>query len=578
MHLQTPSSSTSVKSIKKSFKKSTFIGIISITIFLFLTIVIPTELISDQDQSPLVESIERGSQNERKVEVDASHNSYLRNNALLNETHVASSSQVSQNESKSSDDPDKEIESGKEKTLDDVSMNEGNNDPRHGEKVISNNDLPDGDEKVKEAFVEHISKGVTPQDNLSKEEVRSTDNQHYRSDAIQIENDSKYPFTFAGCLMVKDDNQILPEWLAYHYTVMPLRHLIIGVDPMSYTQVERVVEKFQSIGMKIMLLTGNEYWQDGRWFSIKLKNFDPKNHTTAHAHNIATHRQGKFFDRCFRILGRQGFSHTMILDTDEFFTYNQEWKIEPEGTGNPELTSKVPKHVGRQNETLAHWIDSGIDPLFSKIHTDEHEGCMVIPRVLVSPEESPPGKTEMYLEDGFNASYYQTVLYQSRGVHKFQGMQFGKALLNMKQYKYNPCANPHLPFNACFSYGSQRAKPNLPWEYSIIVHHIIGSYELFTSLNPFRVRHDFDVRKDLILEHGSVEDVSKAGWVREFIKLVGKEKALELTQLQRIEASMEDAMITEKLRNKETVDLPYEWDEPKAEPHHEDEWQKFKFD
>ena len=73
-------------------------------------------------------------------------------------------------------------------------------------------------------------------------------------------------------------------------------------------------------------------------------------------------------------------------------------------------------------------------------------------------------------------------------------------------------------------------------------------------------------------------DNSKAGWLKEFIELVGKEKALELTQLERIEASLEDAIITERLRNNETVDFVYEWSDPKPEPRSVDEWKAIKFE
>jgi len=53
-------------------------------------------------------------------------------------------------------------------------------------------------------------------------------------DAMPILPDS-FSFPFSACLIIKDDNIILPEWMAYHYTILPLRRLIVGVDVMSYT-------------------------------------------------------------------------------------------------------------------------------------------------------------------------------------------------------------------------------------------------------------------------------------------------------------------------------------------------------
>ena len=42
--------------------------------------------------------------------------------------------------------------------------------------------------------------------------------------------------SWSACLLLKDNNIILPEWLAYHYTVLPLRRLIVAVDPSSKTR------------------------------------------------------------------------------------------------------------------------------------------------------------------------------------------------------------------------------------------------------------------------------------------------------------------------------------------------------
>jgi len=42
----------------------------------------------------------------------------------------------------------------------------------------------------------------------------------------------------AGCLMVKEDNRIVPEWIAYHYHVLPMRDLIICEQPDSREFVE----------------------------------------------------------------------------------------------------------------------------------------------------------------------------------------------------------------------------------------------------------------------------------------------------------------------------------------------------
>lgn len=39
--------------------------------------------------------------------------------------------------------------------------------------------------------------------------------------------------SFSACLLIKDDNEILSEWIAYHYHTIKLRQLIVAVDPLS---------------------------------------------------------------------------------------------------------------------------------------------------------------------------------------------------------------------------------------------------------------------------------------------------------------------------------------------------------
>ena len=43
---------------------------------------------------------------------------------------------------------------------------------------------------------------------------------HHQQNSNNNTPNFDYPFTFGACLLIKDDNQILPEWLAYHYTVL----------------------------------------------------------------------------------------------------------------------------------------------------------------------------------------------------------------------------------------------------------------------------------------------------------------------------------------------------------------------
>ncbi len=56
-----------------------------------------------------------------------------------------------------------------------------------------------------------------------------------------------YNATLSICLLTKDDNHILAEWLAYHYHVVNLRTLIVMVDPTSKKYPTELFEKFRNL-------------------------------------------------------------------------------------------------------------------------------------------------------------------------------------------------------------------------------------------------------------------------------------------------------------------------------------------
>ena len=51
----------------------------------------------------------------------------------------------------------------------------------------------------------------------------------------------------AACLLVNDENPRLPEWLAYHYHVLPLRHLTVAVDPASRSSPAEILGRWEGL-------------------------------------------------------------------------------------------------------------------------------------------------------------------------------------------------------------------------------------------------------------------------------------------------------------------------------------------
>jgi hypothetical protein len=113
----------------------------------------------------------------------------------------------------------------------------------------------------------------------------------------------------SSCLLIMDDNHRLTEWIAYHYYVMPLRHLVLSVDPGSRTLPTEIVERWKP------------------YLTIEIWNDTESGNTTDHAkgHEDLVRRQVTFYKQCGLHLQSLNKTWTMFSDVDEFWSINQEF-------------------------------------------------------------------------------------------------------------------------------------------------------------------------------------------------------------------------------------------------------------
>uniref|UniRef100_A0A7S1BBQ3 Uncharacterized protein n=1 Tax=Corethron hystrix TaxID=216773 RepID=A0A7S1BBQ3_9STRA len=243
---------------------------------------------------------------------------------------------------------------------------------------------------------------------------------------------------FSACMLVKDDNTILPEWLAYHYVSLPLRHLVVTVDPNSRTTPESVLRTW---GM------GSEYdpsgrdgedergkfprmniemWTDADVFPDKTplqrrKFADLSGLSMEEAKERHRIRQPKFMDLCMQHHKRAGRKWVILADSDEYVTFSpsdendgeSEWsnrvnwdnpltddaernwwyrkftyQISVRKTVLPPAmdgSTTVARHV--LSEEAKHWYGNETGRGYPWIHDDS--ACLVLPRVFYSAAESP---------------------------------------------------------------------------------------------------------------------------------------------------------------------------------------------
>jgi len=95
----------------------------------------------------------------------------------------------------------------------------------------------------------------------------------------EIWNVNKNEDGFAACLLLKDDNHRLVEWIAYHYQVLPLRSLVVAIDPNSVTSPLSILRRWNDTSkdkrlpysIQTVLWTDNDYMSNTTQLTMEYK-------------------------------------------------------------------------------------------------------------------------------------------------------------------------------------------------------------------------------------------------------------------------------------------------------------------
>lgn len=231
----------------------------------------------------------------------------------------------------------------------------------------------------------------------------------------------------SACLLLKDDNELLSEWIAYHYHTTKMRHLIVAVDPSSITSPAKIFEKWrQHSDLEILTWNDTDYMpesflRDGffikprriakdsnrsRWLRIPQCNKVDCSVTRDDKVRIANHRfrQVSFLSSCFKHHRDNGRTLTIHVDTDEYLVTNPLKRTgELRGMNVPSISEP-----GSILDYLKNMYDDTY--MYGKINLP----CMSMPRLLFGAVEdtkstkAPPGYNPMRFETlrwHFHAAY-----------------------------------------------------------------------------------------------------------------------------------------------------------------------------
>ena len=302
--------------------------------------------------------------------------------------------------------------------------------------------------------------------------VCTRENDVVHSDVLQhsdtVVEDRPLPFSLSACLIIKDNNILLPEWLAYHYTVGPLRRVIVGVDPGSHTDPKPILKLYESIGMNITVWENDSFWTDGRHQYEKIDFQLTRENEEKYGYIRHLYRQNIFYEQCLQQLHDEKRTWTLLIDTDEYFAFNHY----DEKEGAPTFCGSLRK--GKLNKTCAKQYETSIDDGSNKRtklsrssaatvaehiykHVDDDfemadKPCVIFSRYLfVSDKESNREEIQKGLDSDFNATLFHTFRYRYRTPFwDWYSTQNGKPMIDVSRYGGEKVWNCHRPLlNKC---------------------------------------------------------------------------------------------------------------------------------
>jgi hypothetical protein len=245
----------------------------------------------------------------------------------------------------------------------------------------------------------------------------------------------------AACLLVMDDNHFLIEWLAYHYFVGPLKSLVIAVDPRSSTDLASIIERYRDSELNITVWYNNDYYK--AFEEQQVQELMQQNPFDVQV-QLHRKRQRIFFDRCLWHHQHNGWTHTLLSDTDEFLLVN--YDTVRAAARNATFVPRPISEPGSVWHALQH-----------QAHNDTFSAspCLQIPRVRFGSVELPRNdNVALPLElqqQSVNVSHLATYRWRTHARDTdYTTNKLSKALVDVSRLdiKFPPVTSMHRPIKS----------------------------------------------------------------------------------------------------------------------------------
>ena len=303
---------------------------------------------------------------------------------------------------------------------------------------------------------------------------------------------------FSICLLIKDDNQLLNEWIAYHYHVLTLRYLVVATDPESKTSPAAILQLWRMTFPDLHI----DEWTDDNYmpefFLRGMYDYVPRmikwgdnatkwqadaseeqlKRTFQHINNHR-YRQSKFLQACAKHLKAQQKTWMTHIDTDEFVTINP--TLREMGTAG---NITVPTILG--NDTVSTFLQDLTDLNARVVNWP----CISMPRIFFGSYQIPHDDISYNgtIPSFFNVHRFETLLWRYHAnffnaplnkspkiIMDVSG--FPDSQLNTTKQKVFSIHRPSILL--CRKQGQMNVQDGR--KYPLVVHHYLGTLERYQS-------------------------------------------------------------------------------------------------
>ena len=317
---------------------------------------------------------------------------------------------------------------------------------------------------------------------------------------------------FSACLLVMDENHRLPEWLAYHYYMLPLRHLVLLVDPRSETSPMDIVHRWRPY-MKIDV-----------WNHSDLTNFHPPADMTLKGRFRTA--QPRFYKQCAMHLRQLNRTWVTFHDVDEYLY------LDPQAVSHYPLWKNPSSST--QPGNILHFLQQGKRTINKTTNNtamlrykDKRfaASCFYIDRSYFGATEERADLVQQRVPSYLNGRHFETLRWLHRASHQDRmNNGFGKSIFDVSapQKTLSFTGSVHRVLNSC-RLGPFRSR--LPFR----IRHYLGSWQAYTSrvdarVGDVRSREIYLFRSQFGKDTEPDDDVR--GWLQGFCNQFGNNQSL----------------------------------------------------